>query len=51
MDLMSTLPGSLMQGFFPAGWDLGKIDALIEPDPRSIVNRQPWWHAGFEPVP
>src|SRR5713101_2980961 len=22
MDLMSTLPGSLMEGFLPAGWDL-----------------------------
>ena len=22
MDLISTIPGSLMEGFLPAGWDL-----------------------------
>ena len=51
MDLLSTLSGSLMEGFFPAGWDLAKIDrlgALAGPD---VTRRQAWWHPQFEPLP
>lgn len=51
MDLMTTLSGSLMEGFLPAGWDLKKIDACVDPDPGTIANRQKWWHRGFTPVP
>ena len=51
MDLMSTMSGSLMEGFFPAGWDLRRIDACVDPDPTTITQRQPWWHPQFEPVP
>ena len=50
MDLMSTIAGSLVENFFPAGWDLRKIDALAALPPEKITERQPWWHAGFEPV-
>ncbi|MBI1346436.1 glucosamine-6-phosphate isomerase [bacterium] len=51
MDLLSTLSGSLMEGFFPAGWDLQKIDACVDADPSTIGQRQNWWHKGFEPIP
>ncbi|MCB9951868.1 MAG: glucosamine-6-phosphate isomerase [Planctomycetaceae bacterium] len=51
MDLLSTIQGSLLEGFFPAGWDLAKIDACVDDDPATISNRQPWWHPGFELVP
>ena len=51
MDLMSTLGGSLMEGFFPAGWDLQKIDRCVDADPTTISSRQKWWHKQFEPVP
>jgi glucosamine-6-phosphate deaminase len=50
MDLISTLHGSLLQDFFPAGWDLARIDALISDDPADLSRRESWWHAGFEPV-
>lgn len=50
MDLLSTINGSLMQGFLPAGWDLKKIDACVDPDPSTIGRRQPWWHPRFEPI-
>ncbi len=50
MDLLHTLPGSLMEHFFPAGWDLKKIDACVG-DPATIGVRQKWWHRRFEPVP
>ena len=44
MDLMTTLPGSLMEGFLPAGWDLAKIDRLAALPPEQAVARRPWWH-------
>lgn len=51
MDLVSTMAGSLMEHFFPAGWDLKKIDSCVADDPAAIAERQPWWHDGFELVP
>jgi glucosamine-6-phosphate deaminase len=50
MDLLTTLRGSMMEGFFPAGWDLAKIDRLAAVSPDRLNDRQPWWHADFEPV-
>lgn len=47
MDLISTLPGSMLQNFFPAGWDLAKIDRLAGHD----IARQAWWNKDFHPVP
>lgn len=51
MDLITTLPGSMMEGFFPAGWDLKKIDSLAALPPATLLQRQPFWHADFQPVP
>jgi glucosamine-6-phosphate deaminase len=51
IDLTSTLPGSLLEGFFPAGWDLQKIDACCAHPPEAVLARQPWWHPDFSPVP
>jgi glucosamine-6-phosphate deaminase len=50
MNLISTLRGSLLDGFFPAGWDLAKIDRLVGDDPADLPKREKWWHAAFEPV-
>lgn len=51
MNLMSTIRGSLVEGFFPKGWCLEKIDACCGNPPESILRRQPWWNRKFEPVP
>jgi glucosamine-6-phosphate deaminase len=50
MDLISTLPGSMMEGFLPKGWDLSKIDKLADISGANLTARQKWWHAQFEPV-
>ncbi|MBA3315422.1 MAG: glucosamine-6-phosphate isomerase [Planctomycetaceae bacterium] len=50
MNLLTTLPGSMMEGFLPSGWDLKKIDACVADDPRSINDRQAWWHRDFRPI-
>ena len=51
MDLLSTIKGSLLEGFFPAGWDLKKLDACCKHKPEDITKRQPWWNKNFEPIP
>jgi glucosamine-6-phosphate deaminase len=50
MDLLSTIKGSLLEGFFPAGWDLAKIDACCSHQPQEITQRQSFWNPTFEPV-
>lgn len=50
MDLLQTLSGSLMEGFFPSGWDLARMDACCSHAPEAISVRQQFWHADFAPV-
>ena len=51
MNLMKTLKGSLLENFFPAGWNLTKIDRCCSNPASSVCNRQPWWNKNFVPVP
>lgn len=50
MNLLTTIAGSLMEGFLPAGWDLAKIDQLGALGPKEVPRRENWWHPQFEPV-
>ena len=47
MNLLTTLKGSLLEGFFPAGWDLAQWDACVADDPKAIFERQPKWHKDY----
>lgn len=47
MDLISTLSGSMMETFFPKGWDLQKIESLAA-DHERFGKRESWWNPGFE---
>jgi glucosamine-6-phosphate deaminase len=51
IDLLSTLKGSLLEGFFPAGWNLARMDALASRPREEVLRRAPHWHRDFEPVP
>ncbi len=51
INLLNTLRGSLLEGFFPAGWDLAKIDACCAHPPEEVTARQPFWHPDFHPIP
>ena len=51
IDLLTTLKGSLLEGFFPAGWDLARMDAIAALAPKAALERRPHWHPSFEPVP
>src|SRR5262245_30970590 len=50
MNLLTTLHGSMMEGFLPAGWDLDKIDRLADLAGEKLVERRAWWHPRFQPV-
>jgi glucosamine-6-phosphate deaminase len=51
MNLLTTLPGSMMEGFLPKGWDLEKIDRLAAAPPEDVPRREAWWHPQFQPLP
>lgn len=46
MNLISTMKNSLLDGFYPQGWDLEKIDKCCEKG----VSREKFWHQNFNPV-
>ena len=49
MNFNSTVKGSALEGFYPAGWDFEKIDACIDA-PETICDRQPQWNKDFTPI-
>lgn len=51
MNLLDTLQGSLLENFFPAGWDLARIDACCANPPETVAARQPHWNPAFSPIP
>ena len=50
MDFNSTVKGSLLEGFYPEGWDFEKIDKLCSNSPESVFDRQDFWNKDFNPI-
>ena len=50
MDFNSTVKGSLLEGFYPKGWDMKKIDKCCANAPEKITERQDFWNKKFAPV-
>ncbi|MBO5060961.1 MAG: glucosamine-6-phosphate isomerase [Clostridia bacterium] len=46
MDFLTTVKGSLLEGFYPAGWDMKKIDECCDKG----VAREDFWHKDFNPI-
>ena len=46
MDFMSTVQGSLLENFYPQGWDMQRIDAGCEKGSQ----KEDFWHPDFVPV-
>ncbi len=51
MNFNDTLKGSLLEGFYPAGWDMQRIDACCQYAPEEASRPMPWWNKGFAAVP
>ncbi len=50
MDFNSTVKGSLLEGFYPQGWDMKKIDKCCSEAPEKITERQSFWNKNFTPI-
>lgn len=46
MNFLSTVKNSMLEGFYPQGWDMSKIDACCE---KGVI-REPFWNERFQPV-
>ena len=46
MNFITTVKGSLLENFYPKGWDMEKIDACCEKG----VAREAYWNPDFNPV-
>ncbi|HPX92610.1 MAG TPA: glucosamine-6-phosphate isomerase [Bacillota bacterium] len=47
-NMLNTIKGSLMENFYPSGWDLQKIRACLGTSPEEAMLRQPFWHPDFQ---
>lgn len=50
MDFMNTVKDSMMENFFPQGWDMKKIDSCCSYPPEEVTARQSFWNESFKPV-
>lgn len=50
MNLLTTIEGSMLDGYFPKGWDLARLDACCSHKPERIHDRQSHWHPEFLPI-
>ncbi len=46
MNFMDTVAGSLLENFYPKGWDMAKIDACCDKG----VARENFWNKDFNPI-
>lgn len=49
VNLKSTIKGTLLEHFYPEGWDFDRIEKCVG-SPETILERQPYWHQDFAPV-
>ena len=49
MDFKSTVKGSLLEGFYPEGWDMARIDECCNPN-NKVEDRQDFWNKDFNPI-
>lgn len=51
LNLQSTIRGSLLEHFYPAGWNFKRIDACCALGLKGVTRPPRWWSDGFRPVP
>ena len=50
INLMTTIGGSLLEGFFPKGWNLAALDEICGRKPETVAEPEEWWSKKFEAV-
>ncbi len=51
LDFQSTVKGSLLEGFYPSGWDLEKIDHCCDLGLEKAITPAEYWNENFKPLP
>lgn len=49
LTMLNTLKGSLLEGFYPKGWNLQRMDACCALGPKKLLRRATFWHGDFKP--
>ena len=50
MDFNTTVQGSLLEGFYPAGWDMRRIEESCALSGKNALRRESFWNKKFTPV-
>ena len=50
INLLTTLRGSLVESFFPSGWDLRRMDKCAGMSREQLLKPGKWWNGDFKPV-
>jgi glucosamine-6-phosphate deaminase len=50
LNMISTIKGSLLEGFYPRGWDLKRIDKCCDMGLKKLTTPGKHWHKQFKPV-
>ena len=51
ISMLTTIKGSLLEKFYPKGWNLKKIDACCQMNLQQLITPKRWWDQAFNPVP
>jgi glucosamine-6-phosphate deaminase len=51
ISMLTTIKGSLLEEFYPRGWNLRKIDACCQMDLQQLTAPKRWWDESFNPNP
>ena len=51
ISMLTTIKGSLLEKFYPKGWNLKKIDACCQMNLQQLTAPKRWWDQAFKPVP
>jgi len=50
INLLTTIKGSLLDGFYPRGWNLKKIDQCCAAGLKKLTKPAKHWHKDFKPI-
>lgn len=50
IDLVNTIKGSMLENFYPEGWDLAKIDEFCSQSKEEMLKPKSWWNPEFKPI-
>lgn len=50
LTMLNTIKGSLLENFYPRGWDLKRLDKCCDLGLEGVTRPRKWWDADFRPV-